>query len=163
VFTQLSKNWLIAPYCESLYSTALNENSIDTHEIRIPQLSDLVLQIPGGIEWIIIIAIIVIMFFGVKKIPELARNVGRASVEYKKARIEVDREISRLKEDTTEDMDRKKLEEVADKLEIDYGSMTDEEIRNAIEKEINKGNKYLNNLVMHRDLLKHKTRLVQFH
>lgn len=85
------------------------------------------------------------------------------TVEYKKARIEVDREISRLKEDTTEDMDRKKLEEVADKLEIDYGSMTDEEIRNAIETEINNGNKYLNNLVMYRDLLKHKTRMVQFH
>jgi sec-independent protein translocase protein TatA len=107
----------------------------------MPPLSDFVLQIPGGIEWIIIIAIIIVIFFGVKKIPELARNVGKASVEYKKARIEADRELSKLEEGKTGDMDRKKLEEVANKLEIDYGSMTDEEIRNAIEKEINKGKK----------------------
>jgi sec-independent protein translocase protein TatA len=99
------------------------------------------LQIPGGIEWIIIIAIIVLLFFGVKKIPELARNVGKASVEYKKARIEADREISRLENDATVDSDRKKLEAVADSLEIEYGSMTDEEIRNAIDKEINKEKK----------------------
>lgn len=105
------------------------------------QISDLILQIPAGIEWIIIIAVIVILFFGIKKIPELARNVGKASVEYKKARIEADREISRLKDDATVDSDRKKLEEVADRLEIEYGSMTDEELRNAIEKEINRGKK----------------------
>jgi sec-independent protein translocase protein TatA len=107
----------------------------------MPQLSDLVLQIPGGVEWIIIIVIIVLLFFGVKKIPELAKNVGKASVEYKKARIEADREINRLKNDVTVDLDRKKLEEVANNLEIDYGGMTDEEIRNAIEKEINKEKK----------------------
>ena len=45
------------------------------------------MQVPGGIEWIIIIAVIVLLLFGVKKIPELARNVGKASAEYKKARI----------------------------------------------------------------------------
>lgn len=91
-----------------------------------------------------------IAFFGAKKIPELARNVGKASLEYKKARIEADRGMSRLKDDTTGDIGRKKLEEIADRLEIDYGSMTDEEIRNAIEKEINKGKNTLNNLAMHR-------------
>ncbi|MGH9994648.1 MAG: twin-arginine translocase TatA/TatE family subunit, partial [Nitrososphaeraceae archaeon] len=31
-----------------------------------------------GIEWIIIIAVIVILFFGVKKIPQLARSFGKA-------------------------------------------------------------------------------------
>jgi sec-independent protein translocase protein TatA len=43
----------------------------------------------GGIEWIIIIAIIVALFFGVKKIPELARSIGRASGEFAKAKIEM--------------------------------------------------------------------------
>ena len=109
------------------------------------QLSNLILQIPGGIEWIIIIAIIVLLFFGVKKIPELARNVGKASMKCRRLRIEADREMSRLENDATVDSDRKKLEEVADSLEIQYGSMTDEEIRNAIDKEINKKKNSLNN------------------
>ena len=107
------------------------------------QLANLVLQIPTGIEWIIIIVVLVLLFFGVKKIPELARNFGKASVEYKKARIEADREIKKLKDDVTmnPDPDRKKLEQIADGLGIDHVSMTDEEIRKAIATEINKGKK----------------------
>ena len=104
-------------------------------------LSDLMLQVPAGIEWVIIIVVIVLLFFGVKKIPELARNVGKASAEYKKARIEADREINRLKDNVTMDQGREKLEKIADSLGIDHGSMTDEEIRSAIEAEINKGKK----------------------
>ena len=50
-------------------------------------LGNYLLQVPGGIEWVIIIAVIILLFFGVKKIPELARNIGKASAEYKKARI----------------------------------------------------------------------------
>ena len=72
-------------------------------------LANVVLQVPAGIEWIIIIVVIVLLFFGVKKIPELARNFGKASVEYKKARIEADKEIRRLKDDVTMDPDRKNL------------------------------------------------------
>ena len=81
------------------------------------------------------------LFFGFKKIPELARNFGKASVEYKKARIEDDREIRRLKDDAPMNPDRNKLEQIANSLRIDYVRMTDKEIRNAIETEINKEKK----------------------
>ena len=96
------------------------------------------LQVPGGIEWVIIIIVIVLLFFGVKKIPEIARNVGKATTEYKKARIAADREIQRIKDDTSLNPARGKLEEVAHTLGIDYFSMTDEELRKAIDTEINK-------------------------
>ena len=42
----------------------------------------------NGAEWIIIILIIVILFFGAKKIPELARSLGKASSEFQRARID---------------------------------------------------------------------------
>ena len=42
----------------------------------------------NGMEWIIIILVIVVIFFGAKKIPELARSMGRATSEFQKARIE---------------------------------------------------------------------------
>ena len=104
-------------------------------------LGSYLLQVPGGIEWVIIIAVIILLFFGVKKIPEIARNVGKASSEYKKARIEADREVQRIKEDGTMNSDRGKLEDVANTLGIDYSSMTDEELRKAIDTEINRGKK----------------------
>ena len=50
-----------------------------------------ILQMPTGYEFLIIIVIIVVLFFGVKKIPELARSFGKARAEYEKARIEAEK------------------------------------------------------------------------
>ena len=41
--------------------------------------------IPGGYEWIFIILIMVVIIFGAKKIPELARSFGKAKSEFEKA------------------------------------------------------------------------------
>ena len=46
----------------------------------------------GGPE-IILIFVIVLLLFGAKKLPQLARGIGQASGELKKARDEVQREI----------------------------------------------------------------------
>jgi sec-independent protein translocase protein TatA len=39
-----------------------------------------------GITEILLIVLFVLIVFGAKRIPELARAIGRASVEYKKAK-----------------------------------------------------------------------------
>lgn len=39
----------------------------------------------GGTEFVIILAVI-ILFFGAKKIPELARGIGQGIVEFQKTR-----------------------------------------------------------------------------
>lgn len=41
--------------------------------------------IPGGFEWVIIILVIVLLF-GAKKIPELARGIGQGIREFKQAK-----------------------------------------------------------------------------
>ena len=46
----------------------------------------------GGPE-ILLIFVIVLLLFGAKKLPQLARGIGQASGELKKARAEVEREI----------------------------------------------------------------------
>jgi sec-independent protein translocase protein TatA len=79
------------------------------------QIDQYIMQLAGlgGLEWIIIAAIVVALFFGVKKIPELARSFGKASGEYEKAKIEMRKEIDRVKSGITVDTDsndRQKLE-----------------------------------------------------
>ena len=95
-----------------------------------------------GFEWIIIIAVIVILFFGVKKIPQLARSFGKASTEFRKSKLEADRELALLKDQTdVSNIDREKLETIADTLGIDYSNKNDDELRNAINKEVTKERK----------------------
>jgi sec-independent protein translocase protein TatA len=112
-------------------------------------LSNLLMQIPTGFEWVFIIIIIVVVFFGVKKIPEIARSFGRAKTEYEKSKIEARRELEKVKRDThgsNDDdglpaKDREKLESIADTLGIDYTHKNNDELRIAIELELAKGNK----------------------
>ena len=101
-------------------------------------LSNLLMQFAGigGLEWVIIIGLIVVVFFGVRKIPELARSFGKASAEFEKARIEAKRELQQMKNQGN--VGREKLEAIADSLGIDYTNKNDDELRNAIEIELNK-------------------------
>ena len=95
------------------------------------------MQIPFGVEWIFIIIIIVVLFFGVKKIPELAKSFGKATAEFEKAKLEAKRELERYKNESP-NVGREKLESIAETLGIDYTNKNDEELKQAIEKEINK-------------------------
>lgn len=52
----------------------------------------------GGQEMIIIF-LIVLLLFGAKKLPELARGVGKSMGEFKKARDDFEREITRSEDD----------------------------------------------------------------
>jgi sec-independent protein translocase protein TatA len=90
-----------------------------------------------GMEWLLIVVVIVVVFFGVRKIPELARSFGKATSEFEKARIEAKKELQQLK--SQESVGREKLESIADSLGIDYTNKNDDELRAAIEVELNKG------------------------
>ncbi|HEU4823195.1 MAG TPA: twin-arginine translocase TatA/TatE family subunit [Nitrososphaeraceae archaeon] len=96
------------------------------------------MQLAGmaGFEWVIIVVVIIALFFGVKKIPELARSFARASGEYEKAKIEMRKEVESVK--ATGVGEREKLESVATKLGIDYADKTDDELRQAIAKSVEK-------------------------
>jgi sec-independent protein translocase protein TatA len=110
------------------------------------ELTSLMMGIVNSAEVIIIIVIIVILFFGIKKIPDLARSLGKASTEYEKSRIEAKKEIQQIKNRSRTNIDREKLESIADTLGIDYSTKNDEDLRTSIETEIDrdKNNKYIN-------------------
>ncbi len=112
-------------------------------------VTDLQMAIVNAAEWIIIIAVIVAVIFGAKKVPELARSFGRATTEYEKAKLEAKKELQRVKDlgettisttttTATNVQDREKLESVANTLGINHSAMSDDELRFAIQAEINK-------------------------
>ena len=52
----------------------------------------------GGYEWVCIIVIVGVLLFGAKKIPELARTLGKSKGEFEKGKMEGDKELKDLKE-----------------------------------------------------------------
>ncbi len=55
----------------------------------------------GGPEMAVIF-VVVLLLFGAKKIPELARGLGKSMGEFKKARTEFENEITRTADDVEE-------------------------------------------------------------
>ena len=70
--------------------------------------------LPQGPEWVVIF-VVVLLLFGAKKIPELARGLGKSMGEFKKARDEFEREIKRSESEVEKDEDEVKIKEVAGK------------------------------------------------
>jgi len=62
----------------------------------------------GGQEGIIIL-IIILLLFGAKKLPELARGVGKSMGEFKKAREDFEREITTAESEVTKPSAKEKL------------------------------------------------------
>ena len=54
-----------------------------------------------GYTELILILLVVLLIFGAKRIPEIARALGKASSEFKKAKNEIVEEGKELTEDTT--------------------------------------------------------------
>jgi sec-independent protein translocase protein TatA len=70
------------------------------------------------------ILVIVVIFFGAKKIPELARSMGKATSEFQKARMEAKKRTIENKSFDVEKQQRfkfrEKLVSIAETLGIDY-------------------------------------------
>jgi sec-independent protein translocase protein TatA len=66
--------------------------------------------LPGGPEWILILLIILVLF-GAKRLPELARGLGQSLNEFRKAKDEFEHEIRK----SGEELDAAKTEKTPNK------------------------------------------------
>ncbi len=66
----------------------------------------LFLSLPGGMEWVIIL-FVVLLLFGGKKIPELMRGLGKGIREFNNARNSIESEIK----EGMRESERKAIEE----------------------------------------------------
>ena len=94
-----------------------------------------------GSEWIIIIFIGLILLFGTKRFPDVAKKIGKLVGEYSNAKNQIQNE---MKGTTNQNLqvsgpvkdERKKLEMTADQLGIDPKNKSDEELRVIIKNKI---------------------------
>ena len=91
-------------------------------------------------QLIIVVIAAAVIIFGAKKLPELARSLGRAQADFEKARREARQEMNAANSQTGS-IGREKLEEISDSLGINYTNKSDDELRTAIESELAKGKK----------------------
>ena len=56
------------------------------------------IQMPQGLDWVWIL-LIVLVIFGGKKLPDLARNLGKGMSEFKKGLNEVQNEVQNTKDE----------------------------------------------------------------
>ncbi len=104
-------------------------------------INQLLLQIGGlrGEELIIIAVIAIVVFFGARKIPDIARSIGRASGEFEKGKVEAKKEIEEMKKSwekggLAKEKDREKLVHAAKELGIDTEGKTESELKEEIQK-----------------------------
>ncbi len=62
---------------------------------------------PGGWEWIIIF-LVILLLFGAKRLPDLARGLGKGISEFRKAAKEVSQEIKMDDNDDSKEDDSPK-------------------------------------------------------
>jgi sec-independent protein translocase protein TatA len=99
----------------------------------------------GGTEWLIIILAAIILLFGSRKIPELFRSLGKASAEFKRGKIMIEREIEEEAREYRKSKKKKKktkkgptrdpkILKTARNLGIETKGKTEEELKKEIQK-----------------------------
>ncbi|WP_340102701.1 Sec-independent protein translocase subunit TatA/TatB [Rhodohalobacter sp. 8-1] len=73
---------------------------------------------PGGIE-IFIVVLIILLLFGAKRIPELARGIGQGIQEFRKASDDIKKEIDKGADDVKNAASSKRNEEAETETKSD--------------------------------------------
>ena len=79
-----------------------------------------------GTQELILILIVVLFIFGPSKLPELARSLGKAAGEFKRAQVETELDIKRVNNQTV-DKDIK-IHNLAIEMGIDVKDKTSEQL-----------------------------------
>ena len=90
-----------------------------------------------GTMEIILIVLIIILLFGASKLPELARSLGKATGEFKKAKQETElevREVEKSLKEKRSDEKSSKIRTMASDLGIAIEGKSDEQLLDEIKK-----------------------------
>ncbi len=68
-------------------------------------MSPVLAQFGSPTHWLIFLAIVLVVF-GARRLPEIARNLGRSLGEFKKARREFEDELRKAERDTSSEKEK---------------------------------------------------------
>ncbi|MBE0521064.1 MAG: twin-arginine translocase TatA/TatE family subunit [Candidatus Methanoperedenaceae archaeon] len=95
-----------------------------------------------GPQEIVLIFLLVIVLFGASKIPELARSLGMATGEFKKAQQETERQLKdvekSLKEGGSRQEDSNRIRKMAKDFGLEIESKSDDELLDEIKEKMKK-------------------------
>jgi len=74
-----------------------------------------------GTQEMVIIFLIFLLLFGAKKLPQLARGMGKSMGEFKKAREEFEREITRGEQEAETEAKSKKASTSKEVVDVWFG------------------------------------------
>ena len=80
---------LLSGYLRLIETICIN---LPIHINIIIMTTIILLAIPGGMEWVLI-AVVVLLLFGGKKIPELMKGLGKGISEFKKGKNEIEKDL----------------------------------------------------------------------
>ncbi len=83
------------------------------------------------IEWAIIVLVILVLF-GTKKLPEFARNIGRATGEFTRGKMDVERELRAAASTSAASSPNKNVADAAKALGIDTTNKDDATLKTEI-------------------------------
>ena len=94
----------------------------------------------GMTEILIIVFVVIILLFGAKKLPELARSIGRAKGEFERGKMDIEREIKDEKakdakkeeEAKQQKKEEKDIIKAAKELGIETEGKSEEELKEEI-------------------------------
>ncbi len=87
-----------------------------------------------GIQEIVLILVIILIVFGPKKLPEMAKELGKAYQEFKKASVNITDATSSLWKDT--ENEEKSIISIAKNLDLDTEEKSVKQLIQEIEKKI---------------------------
>ncbi len=90
---------------------------------------------------ILLVFLVIIVFFGAAKLPELARSMGRSMGEFKRGQLEVERDLSAMKvqptqNQTPDDLALTRAQRMAKNLGIEIKGKSDDQLLADIEKKL---------------------------
>lgn len=95
---------------------------------------------PIGPQEILLIGVVIILIFGASKIPELARSLGKATGEFKKAKQASERELKDIEKSIEEgkpiENKSSRIRQMARDLGITVEGKSDEQLLDEIQKKM---------------------------
>jgi sec-independent protein translocase protein TatA len=95
-------------------------------------------MIDAPIEWAIVIVVILVLFGSTKKIPEFARNLGRATGEFKRGQVELENELRKSMSPDASSVKPSEINysEAAKNLGIETSGKSEEQLKTEIREKL---------------------------